>query len=301
MMPTLTHDQISGLYTAIVTPFDAHGEVDFAALKKLVRFQIEAGASGIVPLGGTGEYPALSRQERRDVVAACVEAADGKPVIPGVLATGFRDAVEAGRDFADAGAAGVMTVTPYYAAGPEAGMRAYFRNFRDAVGVPVILYQIPRRTTVVVSAEGVQAMVEDGSIIGMKYSSYDVPEFIRTIRLAGENFAMLSGEEPLLASEMALGAKGGVLASATIYPRIWIEVMQLAGEGRLAEALALQEKINPVVNSIFLETNPGPLKTFMRLAGMPVGGVRLPLLAPSGETLGKLEAAAKHATEVGLG
>lgn len=300
-MTELTHHQISGLYTAIVTPFDSDGAVEFAALEKLVRFQVEAGANGIVPIGGTGEYPALSRQERRDVVAACVEAAGGRPVIPGVLATGFHDAVEAGKDFAAAGAAAVMTVTPYYATGPEAGMRAYFRNYRDAVGVPVLLYQIPRRTTVAVSAEGVQAMVEDGSIIGMKYSSYDVPEFIRTIRLAGDRFAMLSGEEPLLASEMALGAKGGVLASATIYPRIWIEIMRLAGENRLQEALALQERINPVVEAIFTETNPGPLKAFMRLAGMPVGEVRLPLTAPSRQTLAGLEAAAKHAAEVGLG
>lgn len=299
-MTELTHDQISGLYTAIVTPFDDNQAVDFAALNKLVRFQVEAGAAGIVPIGGTGEYPALSRQERRDIVAACVEAADGRPVIPGVLATGFQDAVEAGRDFAAAGAAAVMTVTPYYAAGPEAGMRAYFRNYRDAAGLPVILYQIPRRTTVAVSAEGVQAMVEDGSIIGMKYSSYDVPEFIRTIRLAGENFAMLSGEEPLLATEMALGARGGVLASATIYPRIWIEIMRLARDGKLAEALALQEKINPVVEAIFTETNPGPLKTFMRLAAMKVGDVRLPLMPPSSQTLAGLEAAARHAAEAGL-
>lgn len=299
-MTELTHDQISGLYTAIVTPFDDNQAVDFAALNKLVRFQVEAGAAGIVPIGGTGEYPALSRQERRDIVAACVEAADGRPVIPGVLATGFQDAVEAGRDFAAAGAAAVMTVTPYYAAGPEGGMRAYFRNYRDAAGLPVILYQIPRRTTVAVSAEGVQAMVEDGSIIGMKYSSYDVPEFIRTIRLAGENFAMLSGEEPLLATEMALGARGGVLASATIYPRIWIEIMRLARDGKLAEALALQEKINPVVEAIFTETNPGPLKTFMRLAGMKVGDVRLPLMPPSSQTLAGLEAAARHAAEAGL-
>lgn len=292
---TLSHDQISGLYTAIVTPFTDEGDVDFAALKKLVRYQIEAGAAGVVPIGGTGEYPALSRDERRDVVAACVEAADGKPVIPGVLSTGFKDAVEAGKDFSAVGATAVMTVTPYYAAGAEAGMRTYFRNYRDAVDVPVLLYQIPRRTTVAVTAEGVQAMAEDGSIIGMKYSSYDVPEFIRTVRYAGDKIAILSGEEPLFATHVVLGAVGGVLASATIYPRIWLEILDLARQNRLKEALALQEKIDPVVGAIFTETNPGPLKRYMALAGMPVGGVRLPLLAPSGQTLTGLETAAQHA------
>ncbi|MBE0694355.1 MAG: 4-hydroxy-tetrahydrodipicolinate synthase [Aquamicrobium sp.] len=292
---TLSHDQISGLYTAIVTPFTAEGEVDFAALRRLVRFQIDAGAAGVVPIGGTGEYPALSREERRDVVAVCVEAAEGKPVIPGVLSTGFKDAVEAGKDFSAAGATAVMTVTPYYAAGAEAGMRTYFRNYRDAVDVPVLLYQIPRRTTVAVTAEGVQAMAEDGSIIGMKYSSYDVPEFIRTVRFAGDRIAILSGEEPLFATHVVLGARGGVLASATIYPQIWIQIFELARQNRLKEALALQEKIDPIVGAIFTETNPGPLKRYMALAGMPVGGVRLPLMEPGAQTLARLETAAQHA------
>lgn len=292
----LSYEQINGLYTAIVTPFTGEGEVDFAALRRLVRFQIEAGAAGVVPIGGTGEYPALSRDERRDVVAACVEAADGKPVIPGVLSTGFKDAVEAGRDFSAVGASAVMTVTPYYAPGAEEGMRTYFRNYRDAVDVPVLLYQIPRRTTVSVTAEGVQAMAEDGSIIGMKYSSYDVPEFIRTVRFAGDRIAILSGEEPLFATHVALGAKGGVLASASIYPNIWLEIFTLARQGKLREALAVQEKIDPVVGAIFTETNPGPLKRYMALAGMPVGGVRLPLLDPGAQMMARLESVARQAS-----
>lgn len=292
---TLSQERISGLYTAIVTPFTAEGEVDFPALTKLVRFQIEAGAAGVVPIGGTGEYTALSRDERRGIVAACVDAADGKPVIPGVLSTGFKDAVEAGHDFTAAGASAVMTVTPYYAPGAEEGMRVYFRNYRDAVDVPVLLYQIPRRTTVSVTAEGVQAMAEDGSIIGMKYSSYDVPEFIRTVKYAGDRITILSGEEPLFATHVAIGAKGGVLASASIYPRIWLEIFELARQGRLREALAAQERIDAIVNAIFLETNPGPLKRYMALAGMPVGGVRLPLQDPCAQTLGRLEDVARQA------
>ncbi len=121
----LTKKQLTGLFTAIVTPLRDDGAVDVKALQALVRFQLEAGASGIVPIGGTGEYPAFSRDERRTIVAACVESAQGKPVIPGVLSTGFEDALEAGRDFAAAGAAAVMTVTPYYAPGTRAGMRSY--------------------------------------------------------------------------------------------------------------------------------------------------------------------------------
>lgn len=297
---TLTQDKLSGLYTAIVTPLTVDGAVDIKGLQELVRFQLRAGASGIVPIGGTGEYPAFSRSERRDIVAACVDAANGKPVIPGVLSTGFEDALEAGRDFAAAGAAAVMTVTPYYAPGTQDGMRAYFRRYRDALDLPVMLYQIPRRTTVAAFADTVQAMAEDGSIIGMKYSSYDMPDFIRTVKYTGDKIAILSGEEPLFATHIALGARGGVLASATIYPKIWIEIFGLARQGKLREALKLQDKIDPVVDTIFVETNPGPLKEYMALAGMPVGGVRLPLLGPSPETMAKLRVVAGQAKAVDL-
>lgn len=297
---TLTQDKLSGLYTAIVTPLAAEGAVDIKGLQELVRFQLRAGAAGIVPIGGTGEYPAFSRDERRGIVAACVEAADGKPVIPGVLSTGFEDALEAGRDFAAAGAAAVMTVTPYYAPGTQDGMRAYFRRYRDALDLPVMLYQIPRRTTVSAFADTVQAMAEDGSIIGMKYSSYDMPDFIRTVKYTGDKIAILSGEEPLFATHVALGARGGVLASATIYPKIWIEIFELARQGKLKEALKLQDKIDPVVDSIYVETNPGPLKEYMALAGMPVGGVRLPLLGPSDQTLAKLKVAVAQAKAISL-
>lgn len=297
---TLSANDISGLYTAIVTPMKADRTVDLDGLRTLVRFQLASGAAGVVPIGGTGEYPAFSRAERRAIVETCVEAADGKPVIPGVLSTGFQDAVEAGRDFSEAGAAAVMTVTPYYASGTQEGMRDYFRAYRDAVDVPVLLYQIPRRTNVAVTAEGVQAMAEDGSIIGMKFSSYDMPEFIKTIKLAGEKIAVLSGEEPLFATHVALGARGGVLASASVYPKIWLKIFGLAKAGKLNEALELQKSIDPVVEAIFLETNPGPLKKYMELAGMPVGSVRLPLQDPSVTTLQRLQSVANQSKALNL-
>jgi 4-hydroxy-tetrahydrodipicolinate synthase len=193
-----------------------------------------------------------------------------------------------------------MTVTPYYAPGTQEGMRAYFRRYRDALDLPVMLYQIPRRTTVAATAETIQALAEDGAIIGMKYSSYDMPDFIRTVKYAGETIAVLSGEEPLFATHVALGAVGGVLASATVYPRIWLEILALARQGKLKEALKLQDKIDPVVDAIYVETNPGPLKRYMAMAGMPVGPVRLPLVEPGAQTVAGLEKAVAHARSVDL-
>lgn len=287
----LTKNDLSGLFTAIVTPFTADGGVDYPALKALVEFQVKAGASGVVPIGGTGEYSALSRSERAGVVSACVEAADGRPVMPGVLSTGFHDAVDAGRDFAKAGAAGVMLVTPYYAPGPQEGMRAYFRNYRDSVDIPVMAYEIPRRTGVAFKADTLAGMADDASIIGMKYSSYDLPEYIAVQRAAGDKIAVLSGEEPLFAVHVALGAKGGVLASANVYPQHWIKVFETARSGDLTGAVALQHEISAVIDAIFRETNPGPLKAYMERAGLRAGPVRAPLVAPSKETIAALEAA----------
>lgn len=288
---TLTKDDLTGLFTAIVTPFTGNGAVDHEALRRLVTFQLDNGASGVVPIGGTGEYPALSRDERVAVVRTCVDAAKGAPVLPGVLATGFDDAVEAGQAFAQAGASAVMTVTPYYAAGSQEGMRRYFSRFREKVDLPVLAYDIPRRTGVTLKAETLADLAREGAIIGVKCSSHDMSEFIRTIRLAGDDMTMLSGEEPLFATHVALGARGGVLASATIYPQHWVEVFRLASSGQLAAALAYQQRLEPVIESVFLETNPGPLKFYMKLAGMSVGSVRLPLVDPAPETVDALEKA----------
>lgn len=287
-MMAMTKEKLSGIYTAIVTPFTVDKSVDFEALQVLVRFQVEAGVAGLVPVGGTGEYPALSRSERSDIVRACVEAADDLPVMPGVLSTGFADAVEAGRDFVRAGASAVMTVTPYYAPGSQEGICAYYRSYRDSVDVPVLAYEIPRRTGVALKAETVAELAADGSIIGMKCSSYDVPEFIRTVKLAGRDIAILSGEEPLFSTHVALGAVGGVLASASLFPKHWMKVMETAATGDIRGAMLVQQELDPVVETVFLETNPGPLKYFMNLSGFKVGGVRLPLTEPNADTVAAL-------------
>lgn len=286
---SLTKADVSGLFTAIVTPFASDMSVDFETLKALVKRQLAAGATGIVPIGGTGEYPALSRKERADIVATCVDAAGDAPVMPGVLSTGYHDALDAGRDFRDAGAAGLMLVTPYYAVGPQEGMRRYFNAYRAEIDLPILAYEIPRRTNAALSAATYVQLADDGAIIGMKYSNYDMPEFLAVLREAGDKLAILSGEEPLFATHIAQGAVGGVLASASIYPEFWIKVFKLASSGDLKGALALQNQIDPVLSAIYRETNPGPLKFFMNLAGQGVGDVRLPLTDPTEETKAMLE------------
>lgn len=297
---SLSKADVTGLFTAIVTPFNADLSVNFDALKTLVKRQLAAGATGIVPIGGTGEYPALSRKERADIVAACVEAAGSAPVLPGVLSTGYHDALDAGRDFKDAGAAGLMLVTPYYAVGTQEGMRRYFNDYREAIDLPLLAYEIPRRTGASLAPETYSQLADDGAIIGMKYSNYDMPQFLACLREAGDKLAILSGEEPIFATHVSLGAVGGVLASASLYPEYWIKVFDLARQGQLKRALDLQFRIDPVLSAIYSETNPGPLKRMMGMAGVDMGGVRLPLSDPGEATLARLtEALAGFSPETG--
>ena len=173
------------------------------------------------------------------MVEATVEAAAGRvPVVAGILSTGFKEAVQAARDFTAAGADGLMLVTPYYVIPTQEAIREYFQAFAQAVTVPVMLYDIPTRTGVAVKAETIAQMAEDRSIIGMKACNPDFNQFARLIGLAGEKISVLSGEEPFFATHVAMGAHGGILATANLFPKAWQEMFALASAGNLKGALA---------------------------------------------------------------
>jgi len=231
----LTAENLRGVFPALVTPFDAGGNVDEGALRRLVHRLLDAGVHGLVPIGGTGEYSALSPREHRLVVETVADAAGGRaPVIAGVLSPGFEDAREAARDFVAAGADAVMLITPFYATGSQDGIAAYFRRFRDSCERPVLLYEIPGRTNVALQAETVARLAEDGAIIGMKYSSYDMAQFIRVVAHAGDKIAILSGEEPLFATHLAIGARGGVPTTANLLPERWLAIFEDVNRGDCA-------------------------------------------------------------------
>lgn len=288
----VSKEQLVGLYPALPTPTDDHDNVDRAATARLVDFLCTSGVDGLVPVGGTGEYAALSPRDRAIMVEATVEAAAGRvPVVAGILSTGFKEAVQAARDFTAAGASGVMLVTPYYVIPTQEGIREYFMAFAQAVDVPVMLYEIPYRTGVALKAETIAQMADDRSIIGMKACNPDFSQFARVIGLVGETISVLSGEEPLFATHVAMGARGGVLATANLSPKIWQEIFALASAGNLKGALARQHRLLPLLDAAFAETNPGPLKEAMAMMGMPVGHVLRPLQRPRPETMARLRAA----------
>lgn len=286
----LSRNALSGVHCALVTPTDATGRVDRAAVRRLVDHVLASGASGLVPVGGTGEYPALAPRERVAMVEATVEAGAGRvPVVAGVLSPGISEATQAGRDFAAAGADGLLLITPYYTTPTQDGVRAWFEAYREAVDLPLLLYEIPSRTGVALGAETIAAMAESGVIVGMKACNTNLTQFIRVMALCGERIAVMSGEEPFFATHVAMGATGGILATCNLVPRLWNEIYGLAARGDLRGALGRQDALNPFLEAVFAEVNPGPLKAALRLAGLDCGPALLPLLPPRPETAARLE------------
>ncbi len=288
----LSGSDISGLLPALVTPFGKDGSLDLKALETLVERMFQGGAAGVVPLGGTGEYTALSPAERRQVAETCVAAARGRgPVIAGVLQPGYAEALATAKDLKAAGADALMLLTPFYAIGAQPGLIAYIRRFREAIDLPILLYEIPARTNVSLAPETIALLAEEGTAVGIKFSNYDVPRFARLAGMVGPDFALLGGEEPLTACHAMMGACGAVLATANLFPRFWAEVIQLGKRGDFAAAFALQMQAQPMLDAVFAEANPGPLKQAMAMIGHPVGDARLPLQPPSPETVALLERA----------
>ncbi|MCO6050493.1 dihydrodipicolinate synthase family protein [Mesorhizobium sp. RP14(2022)] len=273
-MPTR---KLTGLMPAPPTALDAEGLADRKAMQALVRHMLDNGATGLVPLGGTGEYTALSPKVRVATVEACVEAACGAPVYAGVLAPGLGDAIPAALDFKAAGADGIMLIVPYYAGITQSLLIDYVRAVRDAVDLPILFYDNPARSRFVVKAETIARLAEDRTIIGMKASSTDLYHFDNVLRSVGPEFAALSGWDTLFAQQIAMGACGGVLTTGVLVPGIWPEIQKLAEGGRFREALALQRLMNPLMDALFAEENPGPIRAALRLIGIETGQSPLPV------------------------
>ena len=275
---------LRGIFPALPTPVKTDDAVDVAAAKVLTSYLLNSGVDGLVPLGGTGEYGALARDQRVRMVATCVEAVAGKvPVISGVLAPGFHDALQAGREFAAAGADALMVITPYYTSPTQAGTRDYFMRYADASPVPILIYEIPYRTRIAIAPEMLHEMSRHENIIGMKACNTDMYHFLRVVAGVSDTFTVLSGEDSLLPLHVAAGARGGIVVTANLLPRTWRTILELAAKGETAEALALHRKLIPLMDLAFSETNPGPIKAVMDLIGVNAPRVLAPLVSPAAD------------------
>jgi 4-hydroxy-tetrahydrodipicolinate synthase len=274
-----------GIITATPTPVAGSGDVDAAAVKKLAEHLVSEGAAGIAPVGGTGEYVSLTHRQRLQMVDATLEAVGGRvPVIPGVLSAGFGETLTTCREFVAAGADALLVVTPYYARPTQEGIVDYFKKLSDAVDADLMLYEIPYRTGISLSPETVDVLARQTRIVAMKACNQDLSVQLRAVELAGAEISILTGEENVFPLHIAMGARGGLLATSCLFPRIWAELYRLASARQLDQAKALHAEIMPTINLLYREHNPGPLKAALAISGFPAGEVLTPLLPVSEET-----------------
>lgn len=282
---------LSGIIPALPTPVRTDDTVDAAAAAALFSWLLEQGIDGVVPLGGTGEYGALARAERIRMAELSVEAMNGaKPVIAGVLDTGYHDALQAGREFAGAGVDALLVLTPYYTNPTQAGIRDYFLRYADQSPVPILIYEIPYRTRIAIQPEVLHELSRHERIVGMKACNTDMYHFLQTVAGVDESFAVLSGEDSLFPLHVAAGARGGIVVTANLLPRTWRRMFDLASQGRTREALDLHRQLMPLMNLAFSETNPGPMKSVMDLIGVDAPAVLAPLVKPSADLESRLRA-----------
>lgn len=276
---------IAGIVTAIPTPIDDRGCVVREAVADLVDRMIDGGATGIAPLGGTGEFTALSTSQRLAMLEAAVVACRNRvPVIPGVLFPGISDAVEAGNAYIRAGADALLLVTPYYYRPTQSGIVDYFKQFSDRVDSDLVLYEIPYRTGVDLTAETVSRLADVSRVVAMKACNRDLAQQLNVIRAAGDRIAILTGEEDVAPLHMAMGAVGGILATSNLLPRHWNRILRRVRSGDLPAALALHARIKPAIDVLFAEQNPAPIKAALDCYyGFPASV--LPPLLPASDGL----------------
>jgi len=288
--------KFEGIMTALVTPIDENGAVVEESLRELIRFQIKNQVQSILVLGGTGESVQLNLAERKRAVHIAVSETNGQlPVVVGLISPGLYDSIELGQYAKSAGADAILVVTPYYVHPTQEGIMDYYEKIDGAVGMPLILYNIPYRTSVNLLPETVEKLVAKlTNIVGIKECTPNIGQIVDLIRRVGDKIAVLSGEEFFAVSEFILGAKGAVLASANVIPDIWVKMWRLVNEKNYDAAVMLNQKYYPFFKAIFMEMNPGPLKAAMELISLPAEKLSTPLVAPSAATVSALKSTMKE-------
>lgn len=286
----------AGSFVAQVTPFK-NGRVDEQALAAMIEWQIESGTHGIVPCGTTGESATLSHEEHTQVVKLAVEVVNKRvPVIAGTGSNSTAEAIRLTREAQEVGADGALMISPYYNRPTQEGIYQHYKAVAQAVpGFPIVFYNIPGRTGSNIEPATMARMAELDNIVGVKEATGSIDQVIN-IRLAcGDKLAVLSGEDALTFSMMALGGKGVISTVANVAPKQMAAVVNAGLAKDWDTASALQLELVPLIRAVFLETNPIPAKTALALMGKCELELRLPLVPMAEGNLAKLTAALKDA------
>lgn len=289
--------KIEGVYPALITPFTKDDEVDVDGLRRLVEYAIEGGVAGIVPCGTTGESATLSHDEHKRLVEVVVDCST-VPVIAGSGSNNTKEAIVLTKYAEDVGADACLVITPYYNKPNVKGLKEHFKLVGDAVDIPLIAYNIPSRTGQNVNAETmVELAAEVENLKGVKEASGDLKQIGTIIMLAAEqdlDFTVVAGDDFLTLPIMSLGGKGVISVAANIAPKPMSEMVDAMLNGEIEKAKEINLRLYPMFESMFLETNPIPVKKAADMMGLPAGHVRLPLGALSASNEEKLKAVLKR-------
>ena len=284
-----------GSFTALVTPFK-NGSLDEAAFRSLVSWQISEGTHGLVPVGTTGESPTLNHDEHKCVVEWCIDEAKGRvPVIAGAGSNSTKEAVELAAHAEKAGADAVLVVTPYYNKPTQEGLYQHYKAINDAIGIPIIIYNIPPRSVIDMSVDTMKRLWELKNIAGVKDATASMVRVSQQRAAMGEDFNQLSGEDATVIGYMAHGGHGCISVTSNVAPRLCSEFHLAWQKGDTKAALAIHDKLMPLHNNLFAETSPAPIKYAMSLLGKCTDIVRLPMVALSDKSKAAVRDAMIHA------
>ena len=281
----------SGSMVALVTPFK-NGQVDWPSLEALVEFHLQNGTNGIVPCGTTGESATLSHAEHDEVIRTVIQAVNKRvPVIAGTGSNSTDEAVRLTKEAERSGADGALMISPYYNRPTQEGIYQHYRKVALKVGIPLIVYNIPGRTGSKIEPETLARLAEIKNVAGVKEATGSVDQAIDVIRLCGDRLAVYSGEDSLIYSLMALGGKGVISTVANVAPRQTAQLTQACLAGNWDDGRKIQFQLIPLIRSLFIETNPIPVKTALALMGKCTGELRLPMTPMAEGNMKKLKIA----------
>ena len=281
-----------GAGVALVTPFKENGSVNYEVLESLIEEQIAGGTDCIVAMGTTGESATTSEEEHIQVIRFVCEVVNGRiPVVAGTGSNCTQTAVELSVEAEEAGADGVLLVSPYYNKATQNGLKAHFTKIANSIKIPAILYNVPSRTGVSFTAETYQVLSQNPKINGVKEASGNFSLLAHTRHLCGDDFYIWSGNDDQVVPMMSLGAKGVISVASNIIPEVMVKMTHLCLDNDFVSASKLQIEYMDLIDALFCDVNPIPVKEALNLLGMEAGPVRLPLCEMEEKNKARLRAA----------
>lgn len=276
-----------GSFTALVTPFK-DGALDEAALKALIEFQIDNGIDGLVPCGTTGESATLSHEEHNRVIDITIETARGRvPVIAGTGSNSTEETIMLTRHAEEAGADGALIISPYYNKPTQDGLYEHYKVVAESTKLPILLYNVPGRTALNMTAETVARLSHVDGIVGIKEATGDLAQVSDIIEYSKDGFLVISGDDFVTYPMLTIGGHGVISVTANIAPKDVSQMHALFTDGKLKEALDIHYKLQTLHRVMFVETNPIPVKTALAMMGMMTDDFRLPLTTMKADSVNR--------------